>query len=95
MKKWSQVLQEVLDDRELKVMKLIEHLGELIRIQDTCGTKTGAENDLTAPQWSVPVPGYTNECLLNRNLDILGASLKTIRRAVERADSVNTHLLTN
>ena len=46
--------QEVLDDHELKVMELINCIGELIG--EPSKTKTGPENELVAPQLSAPVP---------------------------------------
>ena len=74
--------QETLDYHELKVMKLIDYIGELVG--EPFQTKTGSDNDLLAnPQPSIPAPASTNNRSVDRHLDIPSDSVQTIRRAVE------------
>ena len=85
--------QRVLDDHELKVMELIGSVLELIGKPSQ--SKTDPKTDLASPQSSIPAPGSTctNDCLVDRHLYHLGDSVH--RRAVERPNNVDTHVLTN
>ena len=72
---------------------MIDRIGELV--DEPSQTKNGLENDLSAPQQSVPFPASTNERLIDRHLDFLGASMVTIRRALKKSDTVDMHVLTS
>ena len=84
--------QRVLDDHELKVMELIDRIGELIG--EPFQTKTSSDTDfLENLQPSVPAPASTNDRLVNRHLDLLWNSVQTIRRAVKNPDFADAHVL--
>ena len=73
--------QEVLDDHGLKVMKLVDCIGELIG--EPSQTKTVSGTDLLVnPQPSVSSPASKNNCLIHRQLDLSWNSVQIIRRAV-------------
>ena len=69
----------VFDEHQRKTMEFINRLGDL----------------LAKPQPSDPTPLFTNNRLVDRHMDFLEDLVRTIRRAVETSDFVDTHVLTS
>ena len=70
--------QEFFDEHQRKTMEFVDRLGEL----------------LAKPQPTVPTPGSTNNRQVDRQLDFLADSVRTIRRAIENPEFVDMHVLT-
>ena len=71
--------QRFFDQHQRKTMEFVDLLWDL----------------LAAPQLSVPAQSFVNDRLVDRQLDLLGDSVRAIKRVVDSPDLVNAHVLTN
>ena len=69
----------VSDECQKKAVKFIDRLGDI----------------LAKPQPSDPSPAYEDSCLVDRHLDFLEHSVRTIRIAVEMLDVMDMQVLMN
>ena len=71
--------QEFFDEHQRKTMEFVDRLGDL----------------LAKPQPDVHPPASTTDRLVDRQLDLLADSVRTIKRAIEHPELVDMHVLTS